>query len=485
MCAGRRGVVAAKERTELAVVVFLVLDDVLEDGDRAFVAEGLELLAVAGDVAAFFDLKAAQGHAHAAGAVGQRIGLAAGATGVDGLRSAELLDAALPQRGVLDFSLGQMAQHLRAHRIGVAVGEGVVGVVALHLGLPVAFKGGKDLLVSGAAQNGDGHGVNLASKKRITDRAAPRRRNDPMSASGGLSQPVAVSRIVLCGLGKAAPGMTEQPPDLVEPRSTGKRESLFMAENTKTSAPLTSPGYFMPFVTVTALFLTFGFITTLNMSLVPHLRSIFNVGYKSAMLAESAFFLAYFVFSAPTSKLIEWMGYKKTMVMSLFIQVVGCLLFIPAANLVNFPLFLTACFVVGAGVTALQTSVNPYAAILGPEASAPVRLTLAQAFNSIGTTVAPIFAGAFILTDPTKFATPAAIADTVRTPYIVIAGALLVLGIAVAFSRLPHIDQPPSSHAQGGTCRRAAAFGATGTRCWARWAFSFMWAWKLDWRRSR
>ncbi len=223
-----------------------------------------------------------------------------------------------------------------------------------------------------------------------------------------------------------------------------------MAETSKPSAPLTSPGYVMPFVTVTALFLTFGFITTLNMSLVPHLRSIFNVGYKSAMLAESAFFLAYFVFSAPTSKLIEWMGYKKTMVMSLFIQVVGCLLFIPAANLVNFPLFLTACFVVGAGVTALQTSVNPYAAILGPEASAPVRLTLAQAFNSIGTTVAPIFAGAFILTDPTKFATPAAIANTVRAPYIAIAGALLVLGIAVAFSHLPHIDQPPSSHVSEG-----------------------------------
>jgi len=224
-----------------------------------------------------------------------------------------------------------------------------------------------------------------------------------------------------------------------------------MADNSrpsgsKPSAPLTSPGYFVPFVTVTALFLTFGFITTLNMSLVPHLRSIFNVGYKSAMLAESAFFLAYFVFSAPTSKLIEWVGYKKTMVISLFIQVVGCLLFIPAARLVNFPLFLTACFVVGAGVTALQTSVNPYAAILGPEASAPVRLTLAQAFNSIGTTVAPLFAGAFILTDPTKFATPAAIANTVRGPYVAIAGALLLLGVAVAFSHLPHIDQPQGAN---------------------------------------
>ncbi len=100
------------------------------------------------------------------------------------------------------------------------------------------------------------------------------------------------------------------------------------------------------------------------------------------MLAESAFFLAYFVFSSPTSKLIETIGYKRTMVVSLFIQVVGCLLFVPAAKMVSFPLFLTAVFVVGAGVTALQTSANPYVAILGPEHSAPVRLTLAQALNS-------------------------------------------------------------------------------------------------------
>ena len=90
-----------------------------------------------------------------------------------------------------------------------------------------------------------------------------------------------------------------------------------------------------------------------------------------AMLAESAFFLAYFVFSSPTSKLIETIGYKRTMVVSLFIQVVGCLLFVPAAKMVSFPLFLTAVFVVGAGVTALQTSANPYVSILGPEHSAP------------------------------------------------------------------------------------------------------------------
>jgi MFS transporter, FHS family, L-fucose permease len=213
-----------------------------------------------------------------------------------------------------------------------------------------------------------------------------------------------------------------------------------MAKQGKESA-LTSPGYLGPFIIVTTLFFIFGFITTLNMALVPHLRSIFNLDYAWAMLAESAFFLAYFVFSAPSSKLIEWIGYKRTMVVSLFIQVVGCLLFIPAAKLVNFPLFLTAVFIVGAGVTALQTSANPYVAILGPEHSAPVRLTLAQAFNSIGAAIAPIVGGAFILADTGKHLTAAQIAGTVRGPYLLIAAGLLLLGLAVAFMRLPHIEQ--------------------------------------------
>ncbi len=217
-----------------------------------------------------------------------------------------------------------------------------------------------------------------------------------------------------------------------------------MAAQSKPSAALTSPGYLIPFITVTALFFIFGFITNLNMALVPHLRSIFDLPYKLAMLAESAFFLAYFVFASPTSKLIEVIGYKRTMVVSLFIQVAGCLLFVPAAKLVSFPLFLTAVFVVGAGITALQTSANPYVSILGPEHSAPIRLTLAQALNSLGGTLAPVVAGAFILTDPEKFSTKAGIADTVRGPYIVIAAALLVLGVAVAFSHLPAIAETVS-----------------------------------------
>ncbi len=216
---------------------------------------------------------------------------------------------------------------------------------------------------------------------------------------------------------------------------------------TKSTAPITapsSPNYTGPFIIVTALFFIFGFITNLNMAMVPHLRHVFNLEYGPAMLAESAFFLAYFVFSAPTGKLIETIGYKRTMVVSLFIQVVGALLFIPAAKLTNFPLFLTASFVIGAGVTALQTSANPYISILGPEKSAPVRLNLAQAANSIGGTIAPLIAGAFILSDPAKLLSPAGIADTVRVPYLLIAGGLLILGLAVAFIHLPHVTATQS-----------------------------------------
>jgi MFS transporter, FHS family, L-fucose permease len=224
------------------------------------------------------------------------------------------------------------------------------------------------------------------------------------------------------------------------PEEAGNKTNMATQSKQPTGA-LTSPGYLLPFITVTALFFIFGFITNLNMALVPHLRAIFTLPYAWAMLAESAFFLAYFVFSSPTSKLIESIGYKRTMVVSLFVQVVGCLLFVPAAKMVSFPLFLTAVFVVGAGVTALQTSVNPYVSILGPEHSAPVRLTLAQALNSLGGTIAPLVAGAYILTDPDKIATKAAVADTVRGPYIAIAAGLLILGLAVAFAHLPPITE--------------------------------------------
>jgi len=212
-----------------------------------------------------------------------------------------------------------------------------------------------------------------------------------------------------------------------------------MATKQVPPASVERQSYVGPFIIITCLFFLFGFITNLNMALVPHLKKVFTLGYGWAMLVESAFFLAYFVFSSPTAKLIERIGYKKTIVVSLFVMMAGALLFIPAAKLVSFPVFLSAIFIVGAGVTALQTAANPYVSILGPEHSAPFRLTLAQAFNSTGGMIAPLVAGHYILTDLGANASAAVIAGTVRGPYLAIAGGLLILGLAMAFIHLPTI----------------------------------------------
>lgn len=240
-----------------------------------------------------------------------------------------------------------------------------------------------------------------------------------------------------------------------------------MATDTKPRARLTSPGLLFPFIAITALFFIFGFITNLNQGMVPELKQIFEVhglAIWQAMLANFAFFFAYFVFSTPAAWLIEKIGYKRTIIVTLFLQVVGALMFLPAAQLVSFPLFMAAIFIVGAGVAGLQTAANPYAANLGPEESSPARLTLAQAFNSLGATIAPWVAGTFILTstflDPAAVAKASAaaqhayqvsIANSVRMPYIVVAIALVVLAIAVSFTRLPHIqpEHKPELHGDG------------------------------------
>jgi FHS family L-fucose permease-like MFS transporter len=163
------------------------------------------------------------------------------------------------------------------------------------------------------------------------------------------------------------------------------------------------------------------------------------------MLATSAWFFAYLVFSVPSGKLIEKVGYKSTMVISLFIMVLGALLFVPAANFVSFPLTLTAIFVLATGVCALQTSANPYVTILGPESSASARLNLAQAFNSGASAIAGWFAGRFILSDASKVPTAAGQAHMLQMPYICIAGGLLVLGFTVMFLHLPAVASPQAA----------------------------------------
>lgn len=216
-----------------------------------------------------------------------------------------------------------------------------------------------------------------------------------------------------------------------------------MATKSKPAAS-SAPNYLVPFIIVTALFGIFGFLTSLNNQLVGKLKEIFNLPYGPSMLATSAWFFAYLVFSVPSGKLIEKVGYKRTMVISLFVMVAGALLFVPAANQVSFPLTLTAIFVLATGVCGLQTSANPYVAILGPEHSASARLNLAQAFNSGASAVAGWFAARFILADTSKVSDAAGQAHMLQMPYIYIGVGLLVLGFTVMFLHLPAITRSES-----------------------------------------
>src|SRR5438552_9887919 len=146
----------------------------------------------------------------------------------------------------------------------------------------------------------------------------------------------------------------------------------------------------------TTLFFMWGFLTALNDILVPHLKNIFDLTYAEVMLVQFSFFSAYFFFSIPSGKLIEWIGYKRSMVAGLFTMGLGALLFVPAASVPCFPLFLAALIVLAAGITVLQVSANPYVSVLGPPDTASRRMNLAQAFNSLGTTIAPYLGGLFI-----------------------------------------------------------------------------------------
>src|ERR1700759_4626754 len=139
------------------MVVFLVFNDVVENGDGAVIAEVFQLLAVVGDVAAFFDFEAAQCHADSAGAIGEGVGFAAEISGVYGFRSAKFNDAAVPESGMFPLGAGKVTQYLGTNGIGVAIGQGFIGVIALHLGLPIGFDSGQNLFQLGAAECGGCH----------------------------------------------------------------------------------------------------------------------------------------------------------------------------------------------------------------------------------------------------------------------------------------------------------------------------------------
>lgn len=212
--------------------------------------------------------------------------------------------------------------------------------------------------------------------------------------------------------------------------------------------------YTAPLAIVTTLFFMWGFLTCLNDILVPHLKSIFDLGYAQVMLVQFAFFGAYFLFSIPSAKVVDAIGYQRSMVVGLLTMGVGAFLFVPAASVPSFALFLVALIVLAAGITCLQVAANPYVTVLGNPKTASSRLNLTQAFNSLGTFLAPFFGGLFILSaapkamEEIRAMAPVSLqayrvheAATVKTPYVGLGIALVLLAAAIGSFKLPKIPQ--------------------------------------------
>ena len=211
------------------------------------------------------------------------------------------------------------------------------------------------------------------------------------------------------------------------------------------------------FVLSLGLFFLWGFATVLIDILVPKLKALFTLGYTEAMLTQFAFFIGYFVFSLPAGAIVSRVGYMRGIVIGLIVMAAGCLLFAPAARMGIYEGFLVALFIMSGGITILQVAANAVISIVGPEATSSSRLTLAQAFNSLGTFIGPYVGARLILSDaaapvdisalsPAELgAMRVAEAASVQTPYFGIAALLFILVVVFWFKRdlLPRTEQRP------------------------------------------
>ncbi len=210
--------------------------------------------------------------------------------------------------------------------------------------------------------------------------------------------------------------------------------------------------YTSAFIIVTLLFFLWGFITVLVDSLIPRLKDVFELSNFQAVLVQFAFFGAYFLFSVPAGWLLLKIGYKKGIILGLTVMAIGCLLFSPAASERIFLVFIIGYFTLAAGITILQVAANPYVAVLGSETGASSRLNLAQAFNSVGTTIAPIVGASFLLSDTIMSSEVIATftdteqqeyyiaeASAVSSPFLVLAGCIAFLALLFLFIKLPKI----------------------------------------------
>ncbi len=210
--------------------------------------------------------------------------------------------------------------------------------------------------------------------------------------------------------------------------------------------------YRSAFIVITVLFFLWGFITVLVDSLIPRLRDVFELSYFQAGLVQFAFFIAYFVFSVPAGLLLSRIGYKKGIIIGLATMAIGCMLFYPAASERLFGVFLLGYFTLAGGITILQVAANPYVSVLGSETGASSRLNLSQAFNSLGTAIAPIVGAMFLLSDSIKSSEEIVVlsqaekevyfiseAASVQKPFIFLAICIGILACLFLFIKLPKI----------------------------------------------
>lgn len=216
----------------------------------------------------------------------------------------------------------------------------------------------------------------------------------------------------------------------------------------------TTKSRIVPLIIVTTLFFIFGFVTSLNGILMPHLKRACELSDFISAFVPFAFFSAYFLFSIPSGMIIQRIGYKNGIVLGLVICFVGAMLFLPAANTRIYTLFLLALAILAAGITMLQVAANPYVALLGKPENASSRISLVGFFNSLGGTISPLIGGIFILSKANLnileinmlSISEKAIylnneASSVKVPYLILAGCLIFLAVLVYFSQMPNVDQ--------------------------------------------
>lgn len=212
--------------------------------------------------------------------------------------------------------------------------------------------------------------------------------------------------------------------------------------DTSATAAGANRNFTIAFAVMTAPFFIWGFVTALNDILIPHLKSAFDLNFTQVMLVQFCFFAAYFIVSPFAGRLVERVGYRQGIVFGFLTMAAGCGLFYPAAEVERYAIFLAGLFVLASGITVLQVSANPYVSALGPERTGPSRLILAQAINSLGHTLGPVFGASLILA--TTVVGASASAKAVQAPYLMLAAAMIVCAVVFLFLRLPTIKDVES-----------------------------------------